>query len=235
MDINENMHESTQRKGKSVGNPFDDHSERMEVRVELKYEAINNYGALIYKDPLGRNVYKSAEHNTPFNESPKVVYQGDSYIGEDGARYVVTWDPFNVDSFGVLQPKPTMSESSGASSRKVPTNDATNKARPSNKPTGSGMSTNPYLEQIFSDLNFDSKGNEREDASFQSWIWTPIRELMVTRVPQDNSLQEVFRDSSDRYYAATKLPHLSLLVEHALTLEQSGSNTRIRDSFGSEF
>ena len=89
------------------------------------------------------------------------------------------------------------------------------------------MSTDPYLEQIFSDLNFDSKGNEREDTSFQSWIWTPIRELMVTRVPQDNSLQEVFRDSSDRYYAATKLPHLSLLVEHALTLEQSGSNTRI--------
>ena len=102
MDINENMHESTQRKGKSVGNPFDDHNERMEVRVELKYEAINNYGALIYKDPLGRNVYKSAKHNTPFNERPKVVYQGDSYIGENGVRYVVTLDLFNVDSFGVL-------------------------------------------------------------------------------------------------------------------------------------
>ena len=102
MDINTNMHKSTQRKGKSVGNPFDDHNERMEVRVELKYEAINNYGTLIYKDPLGRNVYKSAKHNTSFNESPKVVYQGDSYIGEDGARYVVTWGPLNVDSFGVL-------------------------------------------------------------------------------------------------------------------------------------
>ena len=80
MDINENIHESILRKGKSVGNPFDDHSERMEVRVELKYEAINNYSALIYKDPLGRNVYKSAEHNTPFNERPKVVYQGYSYM-----------------------------------------------------------------------------------------------------------------------------------------------------------
>ena len=120
-----------------------------------------------------------------------------------------------------------MLETVGNSSRKVPTNDATNEAGPSNRPTGSGMSTNPYLEQIFSDLNFDSKGNEREDTSFLSWIWTPIRELMVIRVPQDNSLQEVFRDSSDRYYATTKLPHLSLLVEHALTLEQSGSNTRI--------
>ena len=132
-------------------------------------------------------------------------------------------------------PKPTTLETSGASSKKVPAKDATNGAGPSNKPMGFGMSTNPYLEKIFSYLNFDSKGNEREDTSFQSWIWTPIRELMVTRVPQDNSLQEVFRDSSDRYYAATKLPHLSLLVEHALTLEQSGSNTRIRDSFGSEF
>ena len=90
MDININMHESTQRKGKSVGNPFNDHSERMEVRLELKYEAINNYSALIYKDPLGRNVYKFIKHNTPFNEHPKVVYQGDSYIGEDGVRYVVT-------------------------------------------------------------------------------------------------------------------------------------------------
>ena len=88
-------------------------------------------------------MYKSAKHNTPFIESPKVVYQGDSYIGEDGARYVVTWDPFNVDSFGVLQPKPTMSETVGTSSRKVPTNDATNKVGPSNKPTGFGMSTNP--------------------------------------------------------------------------------------------
>ena len=90
MHINENMHESTQRKDKSIGNPFNDHSEKMEVRVELKYEAINNYGTLIYKDPLGRNVYKSTKHNTPFNECPKVVYQGDSYIGEDGAHYVVT-------------------------------------------------------------------------------------------------------------------------------------------------
>ena len=102
MDINVNMHESTQRKGKSIGNPFNDCSKRMEVRVELKYESINNYDSLIYKDPLGCNVYKFAKHNTPFNEHPKVVYQGDSYVNEDGACYVVTWDPFNGDSFGLL-------------------------------------------------------------------------------------------------------------------------------------
>ena len=71
-----------------------------------------------------------------------------------------------MDLFGILQPKLTMSKTSKAPLGKVPTNDATNGVGPSKKPKGSGMSTNPYLEKIFSNLNFDSKENEREDTSF---------------------------------------------------------------------
>ncbi len=50
----------------------------------------NVHRAEIYKDPLGRYMFKSAEHRTPFNEMPMVNYQGDLYMGIDGARYEVT-------------------------------------------------------------------------------------------------------------------------------------------------
>ena len=63
----------------------------------------NVYRAEIYKDPLGRYMFKSAEHRTPFNETPMVNSQGDQYMGTDGARYEVTKYPDLVDALGVLQ------------------------------------------------------------------------------------------------------------------------------------
>ena len=90
------------------------------------------------------------------------------YIGKDGARYVVTQYPFQVDAFGELQAKHTSLDKIGSQGQEQEalanntmedhTTKATmNKASPSNKPTGSGMSTNPYMENLFEDLNFNEK------------------------------------------------------------------------------
>ena len=59
--------------------------------------------------------------------------------------------------------------------------------------------------------------------------------INVTRVVQDDDLQEVFKDSLDVYYAATRLPHLQFLVQHTLTIEKLGIETRIRDSYGNHY
>ncbi|KAI5063161.1 hypothetical protein GOP47_0021708 [Adiantum capillus-veneris] len=70
----------------------------------LRSQHTNAYGVEIYKDPLGRYTFKSAEYRTPFNDLPLGNYQGDLYMGKDGARYEVTKYPEKVDALGVLQP-----------------------------------------------------------------------------------------------------------------------------------
>ena len=62
-----------------------------------------------------------------------------------------------------------------------------------------------------------------------------MKDISVVKELQDNALKVIFRDSSDVYYVTAKRPHLELLVNHTLTLEQSSLQTRIRDSFGSKF
>ena len=62
--------------------------------------------------------------------------------------------------------------------------------------------------------------------------WKIEREIKVTKIFQDNPLQEVFCDSQDVYYATTKLPHLQFIVQHTLMLEhQTGYESKIIDKF----
>ena len=92
------------------------------------------------------------------------------------------------------------------------------------------MLSNPSHEKLFEDVSLNAEGKAR----FQFLDWKPVRTVSVVKVLQDDALQVVFQDSSDIYFATTRLPYLDFLVDHMLTIEQSGSETRIRDSFGRE-
>ena len=72
----------------------------MEYNMRLKYVGINAYGAPIFMDPLSRYLIKTSEFVMPIQQAPWVEYQGDQCIGEDGARYVSTVEPKNVDTIG---------------------------------------------------------------------------------------------------------------------------------------
>ena len=65
-------------------------SYQMELNIKLKYDYTNAWGVEIYHDQMQRQVYKTVDCPTPFEKSPWVNYQGDMYVGEDGARYKVT-------------------------------------------------------------------------------------------------------------------------------------------------
>ena len=50
---------STFSKGKMCDNPFDDPHGEMDFNVQLLFQYKNAFGALIYKDPLGRYTFKT--------------------------------------------------------------------------------------------------------------------------------------------------------------------------------
>ena len=104
LEMSRDMHSNWELKGKTPMNPFNELADELEYEIALMFVYTNVYGAEIYKeDPLGHYTFKSAEHRTPFNETPMVNYQGDQYMGTDEARYVVTKYPDLVDALGVLQ------------------------------------------------------------------------------------------------------------------------------------
>ena len=76
--------------------------------------------------------------------------------------------------------------------------------------------------------------NQHLDKLFAEWKIE--KEIKVTKLFQDNPLQEVFYDSENVYYATTKLPHLQFIVQHTLMLErQTGFESRIIDKFGNNY
>ena len=234
------------RKGKEkyVENPINDPAREMDYSIMLFHKYTNPYGAEIYQDPINRYVYKTQDNLTAFEENPMVNCQDDLYIGSDGACYRVTKYPKQVDALGVLQadllsseaPKvePPTSKASAKETTHISTsNAATQEAGTSYKPTGSGESTNPFENNRFENFGINEK--EPEDLSFQFWEWTPVREFWVVKVLQDDVLQEVFKDSSDVYYATTKLPYLDIPIRHRLTLQKSENKTRVVDTYGNQF
>ena len=60
---------STLNKGKMLENPFDDPHEEMDFNVQLLFQYENVFGAMIYKDPLGRYTFKTEDNRTPFSTS----------------------------------------------------------------------------------------------------------------------------------------------------------------------
>ena len=68
---------------------------QLDFNTRLKFDYTNVFGAEIYHDPMQRQVYKTADCLTPFEQSLMANYQGDMYVGEDGARFEVTEFPQN--------------------------------------------------------------------------------------------------------------------------------------------
>ena len=72
----------------------------MDFNVRLEFVHTNAHDAQLYKDPMNRWVVKIEEHPTAFDPSPWVNYQGEMYVGQEGACYQVTEEPDNVDKLG---------------------------------------------------------------------------------------------------------------------------------------
>ena len=219
------MHADRLRKGKMSKNPFDEPTDEMDFDVTLSFLNTNAYGAEIYKDPLGRYTFKSAEYRTPFSELPLVNYQGDLYMGMDGARYEVTKHPNQVDALGVLQTgQAPIAEQEAESYHE--------QAGTSNElpPPGTQRS---QIEQNIEKLIAAWKVCKDNELVSE---WKTDRVSKVTKVSQDSPMQEVFRDSAGVYYATTKLPNLQYASHHLLTVESQGEhNSRIIDREGNQF
>ena len=84
-------------------NPFGDVHDDLDFDITLQFRFMNPFGTEVYQDPLHRYAFKTAEYMTPFELSPQVNYQGDLYVGRDGARYQVTNNPHSIDPYGVLR------------------------------------------------------------------------------------------------------------------------------------
>ena len=84
-------------------NPFGDVHDDLDFDIPLRFRFTNPFGTDVYQDPLNRYAFKTAEHLTPFELSPLVNYQGDQYVGRDGARYQVTQNPHSIDPYGILR------------------------------------------------------------------------------------------------------------------------------------
>ena len=72
----------------------------MDFNVRLQFVHTNAHDAQLNKDPMDRWVVKIKEHPTAFDPSPWFNYQGDMYVGQEGASYQVTTELDNVDKLG---------------------------------------------------------------------------------------------------------------------------------------
>ena len=174
------------RRGKFNSNPFEQSRKGLNFNVKLQFKYINNWGTDIYQDPLERFAFKTADSNTPFYAAPLVNYQGDLYIGSDGARYEVTEYPDRIDPSGVLRATPK--------NKTTPPPDAdvnTSRANP-NASMNTEAQEKAGLDNLF--------GNMHVDESDFGTQWTYVQHFSVFRINQDSSWQEVFRDSNGSFY-----------------------------------
>ena len=207
---------SSMTEGKSV-NPFEANDLGMTFNVMLQFQYANAQGADIYKEPMGRFAVKIADVLSTRHMNPWVNYQADMYMGEDGARYEVTEYPENVDIMGALPRSEQMDP------KHDPHPDPA-KLRTSDNPGVSSL----LFNELFPNLRWEKdKGNTRTRNANKQWVMQ--NEIPVTKVFQDDHIQEVFHDAYETYYATTKHANLELPVTHVVVVERlEGSASRIR-------
>ena len=202
-------------------------SYQLEFNIKLKFDYTNAWGAEIYHDPMQRQVYKTADCPTPFEKAPWVNYQGDMYVGEDGARYEVTDHPHKVDATGYLLTD--MNDVEDISLRRgigpnLPTTSRGSK--------GPGTSTNPFdivdtstNEQVHEELEVTT------GFTFETGMKTIVKDIPVWRIFQDDINKVVYRDDQGYCYATRSASGLRLLVSYTLTMEEPHEGTTlIRDA-----
>lgn len=72
----------------------------LEYDFQIRYEKENLNRAKIYRDQNGQFMVKVEDHHTEFDPAPWVNYQGDRYMGKDGAMYLIIVNPKTVDFLG---------------------------------------------------------------------------------------------------------------------------------------
>ena len=206
----------------------------MEFNMQLKYEGFNAYGAQLFLDPLSRYYVKTSEFVTPLQQTPWVEYQGELCIGEDGARYVLTAEPENVDTIGQpveLGPAPGNREAQHQQEEEPTTS--------RNPQSGTGFSfpasdifTNP---NTFSYFDANDKGKGKEDEKELKWV--VYDRIDVSRVPQDEIIRLVYRTASGTYYSTINKRGVDLPAKQILFLErlQDFSAYRMVDLYGNMY
>lgn len=144
---------------------MDPTADEMDYEVALSFLYTNTYGAEIYKDPLGRYTFKSVKYRTPFQETPMVNYQGDLYMGKDGAWYEVTWYLEQVDALGTLQTDRVPTSAKTVDSMQEQNGESNHSDEP-------GMHTSHLKQHL--------------DKLFREW--NVEREIKVTKVFQDDPI-----------------------------------------------
>ena len=80
------------------------HGVELDYNMQIFYERENLHAAKIYKDQTDQYVVKVEDHHTAFDPAPWVDFQGDRYMGRDGAMYLIIDDPEVVDFLGNVTP-----------------------------------------------------------------------------------------------------------------------------------
>ena len=157
----------------------------IKYNIRLEFDFTNRWGAKIYHDPMGRYVYKMGEHLTPFEKYPWVNYQGDMYMGDDGARYEVTKSPENIDASGNLHTSKNNPQPSDQSQEFT-------HPQGKGKATRLGKQSNPFLDPMNevhgenqNEQAGESKGQNVSKGSITS-LWTYVKEFLVWHVFQDD-------------------------------------------------
>ena len=215
-------------------NPVNQRTLEMEFNMRLKYEGINAYGAQIFRDPLSRYYVKTSEFVTPLQQAPWVEYQEEQCIGEDGARYVLTAEPENVDTIGQpvkLRPAPDNQESFQQREDEPTTSQNPQPGLGFSFPA-SEMFNNPNTFSFFSD---NDKGKGKEDEKELKWVVYDRTD--VSRVPQDDIIRLVYRTASGTYYSTINERGVDLQARQILFLErlQDFSAYRMVDLYGNMY
>ena len=73
------------------------HFNKLQFNVRLEFCRENAIGAKVYVDSWGQYTIKIEDCHTKFDLAPWVNYQGDCYMGRDGATYQIVDNPDVVD------------------------------------------------------------------------------------------------------------------------------------------
>lgn len=83
-------------------NPFVYHGVELEYNLRLWYQQENAYGVNIYHDYAGKDVVKVKDHINELDSAPWVNFQGDQFMGREGAMYLLVENPDIVDTLGSI-------------------------------------------------------------------------------------------------------------------------------------
>lgn len=204
----------------TTSNPFIEIDIELEYNIALKYITTNVRNAYIYKDPWGQFTVKLADARTPFEAKPWVNYQGDSYMGMQGERYLFTKEPWDVDNLGC-----TTGNHRANQRANQPGTSAHNPKAPEGKiPSDSDA----WFEDLWKDANLPSESKKEQKNSNQEKNKNKgkmrVEVINMDRLLHDWNDREVYQDQEGNFFMTPKHPMDQLLDKHVIYEETWGSS-----------